>query len=152
MVYVVPLSSGPSGEEVVQAPWELVSAVGIDGLEEPENDPCVHGQDVQVAGDGAPENWRADGWDTEKHNLDRGGVLSGEAERRRVLVVNFVDIFVERTPVEGAVQPVVSGVFHYEEDGNLQRHCEEGGERNTGPHAEVVGHRVKKPANVSTAD
>jgi len=57
-----------------------------------------------------------------------------------------MDVLVERAPVEGAVKPVVPGVFQNEEDGNLQGHCEEGGEWDTSAHAKVVGHWMEKPA------
>jgi len=56
VVHIVPLGSTPAGEEVVQAPWEFVSAVCVDGLEQAENDPGIHSQNMQVAGDGAPED------------------------------------------------------------------------------------------------
>lgn len=102
---------------------------------------------MQVAGDGTPEDGRADGWNSEKHDLDRRGVLGRETERCGILVVNFVDILVERTPVEGAVQPIVSKVFHYEEERNLHGHCEEGREWNTCFHTEVMCHWVEKPAS-----
>lgn len=48
------VSTGPEREEVVERPGELVAGVRVDGLEDTENDPDVHGQDVEVLGDGAP--------------------------------------------------------------------------------------------------
>jgi hypothetical protein len=54
----------------VERPGELVAGVRVDGLENTQDDPDVHGQDVQVFGDGAPENWRADGAEAENHYFD----------------------------------------------------------------------------------
>lgn len=45
------LSSSPEGDEVVQAPREVIAAVSIDSLEETGGDPKVHSQDVHVAGE-----------------------------------------------------------------------------------------------------
>jgi hypothetical protein len=60
MVNIVVLSAGPERKDVVQTPGEFVAAVRIDGLEQTENDPEVHGQNVQILGDCAPENRRTD--------------------------------------------------------------------------------------------
>ena len=131
----------------MQAPRKLVAAVRVDGLEQAESDPYVYRQDVQVASDGAPEDGRTDGWDSEKHDFDRRSVLSGETEWCGVLVVNFVDVLIEGTPMEGTVQPIVSKVFHYEEKGNLAGHCEEGREWNPGFHTKIMCHWVEEPVS-----
>jgi hypothetical protein len=61
---IVMLGAGPEGQEMVQTPRELVAAVGINGLEETQNDPDIHGQDVEILGQGAEQNGRAHGSDT----------------------------------------------------------------------------------------
>lgn len=91
VVDVVMISTSPEGKEVVQAPGELVARVGVDGLEETKDDPNVHGKDVEVLGNGAPEDGDTDGAETQTHDLDRGSVFSGETEGSRVLVVDLVD-------------------------------------------------------------
>lgn len=53
-MYIVMVGARPKGDEVMQAPGKLVAAVSVDGLEEPEGDPEIHGQDVQIAGDSTP--------------------------------------------------------------------------------------------------
>ena len=60
MVNIMVLSTSPEGKEVMQAPGEFVTAVRIDGLEHAKDDPGVHCKDVEILGDGAPENWTSD--------------------------------------------------------------------------------------------
>jgi hypothetical protein len=146
VVDVVVLSASPEGKEVVQAPGELVAAVRINGLEHAEDNPCVHGENVEILGDGTPEDRASDGSETQDHDFDRGGVLSGEAKGSRVLVVDLVDVLVEEGAcVHEAVSPVVPGIFHDEEDGNLVRHLVEWRERNRCLETEILAHRVEKP-------
>ena len=104
---------------------------------------------MQVSRDGAPQYGGSNSAETQDHDLDGGSVFGGHAEGRRVLVVDFMDVFVERTPVEGAVGPVVPCVFEDKEDGDLVGHRKEGWEGNAGCEAEVLGHRVEQPYQVS---
>jgi hypothetical protein len=60
-------------------------------------------------------------------------------------VVNLVHVFVQRAPVEGTVGPVMPGILHDEEDGDLVGHLGPGGEGNAGLHAEVHAHRMEQP-------
>ena len=46
VVGVMVIGTSPERQEVVQTPREFVAAVCIDGLEETEDNPEVHGQDV----------------------------------------------------------------------------------------------------------
>lgn len=43
VVEIVVVGTGPEGEELAQAPGEVIPAVGVDSLEEAEDDPGVHG-------------------------------------------------------------------------------------------------------------
>ena len=74
--------------------------MGIDGLEEAEDDPDVHGEDVEVASAKDVENRTSDRSSTEDEDLGWVGVLGGKAEGSRVFMVDFVDVFVHGTPVE----------------------------------------------------
>ena len=65
-------------------PREVVSTMSIDGLEETENDPDVHGEDVEVAGAENVENRSSDGSGTEDENFSQMGVLSSEAKGSRI--------------------------------------------------------------------
>lgn len=87
VVHVVMVSAGPEGQEVVQAPGEVVATVGIDGLEEAQDNPEVHGDEVKLAGQSNPNDRDADGADAEEHGLDRARVLSGHAKGSAVGVV-----------------------------------------------------------------
>ena len=126
MMDIVVVGAGPERQKVVQRPGKLVAGVGVDGLEQAQHDPQVHGEDVEVAGQRDPQDGRGHGAEPQHHDLDRAGVLGGQPERRRVLVVDLVDVFVqERRHVHGAVRPVVPRVFQHEEDGDLVGHCVE---------------------------
>lgn len=145
VVNVVVLGASPDRQEVAQAPGEVVAAVGVDGLEETEGDPDVHGQEVKLAGDGEDKDGRSDDTDTEETSLNGRSVLSSQTERSRVKVVHLVDASVERAVVKSAVEPVVPGVFHDEEESNLPSHGEDRGERDAVVHAEVGGNGVEEP-------
>lgn len=145
VVHIVVVGAGPDGQEVSQTPGEVVARVGVDGLEQTQDDPHVHGEQVEVTGEGDPEDWAADGADGEEHDLNRGGVLGGEAEGRGVGVVQLVDVLVERAVVQGTVEPVVPSVLHDEEDCDLVGHLEDAGERDAVVHAEVGSNWVEEP-------
>jgi len=51
----VVVSTSPDWQEVVERPGELITRVRVDGLEHTQRDPDVHGEDVEVLGDGAPD-------------------------------------------------------------------------------------------------
>ena len=112
----------PERQKMVQAPRQLVTRMGIDRLEQPQRDPNVHGQDMKVLGDSAINDGGEHGTEAQAHHFDRAGVFSGEAEGSGVLVVDFVDVFVEPGCVEAAVRPVVPCVLHDEENGYLVGH------------------------------
>lgn len=81
-----------------------VSAVRIDGLEETEGDPDVDGEDVQVAAEHGVQDGADNRAGAEDEDLCGVGVLSGETERCRVLVVDLVDVLVEGSPVKSLVR------------------------------------------------
>jgi len=86
---------------VLQRPGEVVPRVRVDGLKEPECDPDVHRDNVEVAPREVAKTQRT----TERaYGKNQGlgwmGVFSSEAERCGVFVVQFVDITVERTIVQ----------------------------------------------------
>lgn len=68
--------------------------MGINCLEKTKNDPEVHGENVKVAGDQDPGNWDSDCASAKDHGFNWGSVLSGQTERCRVLVVNFMDVLI----------------------------------------------------------
>lgn len=76
VMHIVVVGTSPEGQDVAQAPGEVETAVCVDGLEEAEDDPDVHGDEVQVASDGEEENGRSHDTHTEEHGLDRRGVFS----------------------------------------------------------------------------
>ena len=146
VVDVVVLGAGPERQKVVQAPGELVAAVGIDGLEKTDDDPDVHGQEVEVLGDGAPHDGYTDSSETQNHDLNGRGILGGETKGSRVLVVDLVDVLVqERAGVHGAVGPVVPRILADEEDGELVCYLVDAGEGDRRLEAKVLAHGVEQP-------
>lgn len=81
MMDIVVLGASPERQEMVQAPREVIAAVCVDGLEEAKNDPDIHGEDVEIAGDCAPQDRDTDGADAQDHDLDRRGVFRSHTER-----------------------------------------------------------------------
>jgi len=102
--------------------------VRINGLEKTANDPDVHGKDVKVAGNCAPENGNTHRAKSEDHCLERRRVFSGQTEGSAVLVVKFVDFLVKERGMQSTVKPVVPCVFEDKEDGDLIGHRPDGGE------------------------
>lgn len=145
VVEVVVIRTGPERQEVVKTPGEFIATVRVDGLEQTQDNPDVHGENVQVTGEGAPDDWAADGSETEDHDLDRGGIFGSQTEGRRILVVNLVNSLVERTPMQGTVGEVVPGIFHHKKDRDLVSHSPEGGERNRSRETEELSHWVEEP-------
>ncbi len=70
MVNIMMLRTCPEGKEVVQAPWEFVTAMRINGLEESAHDPGVHCQNVEVSSDRTPQDWRTKSTQAQDHDLD----------------------------------------------------------------------------------
>lgn len=63
------VGAGPEWQEMMQTPGEFVARMGVDRLEQPQDDPDVHGDDMQVLGDGAEDNGDADGAECEDHRF-----------------------------------------------------------------------------------
>jgi len=146
VVEVVVISTSPEGEDMLERPREIVSAVSVNGLEETEDDPDVHGEDVKVSGAKDVENRTGDRPSTEDEDFSWMGVLSSKSEGSRVLVVNFVDVFVHGTPVEGLMGEEMEHVFVNEEERDLECDIFPSGEGNLpGAHSETLGNWVEQP-------
>ena len=74
--------------------------MSVDGLEEAEGDPDVHGEYVEVASAKDVENRTNDRGSTEDEDFSGMGVLGSKAKGSRVFVVKFVDVLVHGTPVK----------------------------------------------------
>jgi len=146
VVEIVVIGTGPEREDVLERPREIVSAVSVDGLEETEGDPDVHGEDVEVASAEDVENRTSDRCSTKDEDFSWMGVLSGEAEGSRVFVVNLVDVFVHGTPVEELMTEEVAHVFVDEEKRDLKGYILPSRERHLpGAHSETLSNWVKQP-------
>jgi hypothetical protein len=80
VVNIVVFSASPEGKEMVKRPGELVARMCVNGLEEAEDDPDVHGQDVEILGDGAKHDRDTNGTETQAHDFDWRGVFGSQTE------------------------------------------------------------------------
>ena len=147
VVEVVVVGAGPEGEDVLERPGEVVARVGVDGLEEAEGDPDVHGRDVEIAaGVDRPQDRAQERAERENERLERVGVFRRQAERRAVFVVEFVDVAVEGAVVESLVGEEVIEVFEDEEAGYLEGRGLPAREGDLPClHTKVFGERVEEP-------
>lgn len=139
------LGSGPEWKNVVQAPWKFVSAVSIDSLEKTSCNPEVHGNNVEVSGYQAPDDWDHDSSGTKNHGFDRRSVFCSESERRRILVMDLVNISVEESLVKESVHPVVPCILQDKKDGDLEADCLPRWEWYTGVETARLGHWMEQP-------
>jgi hypothetical protein len=141
----VVMGTSPDGEDVAQTPGEVVAAVRVDSLEKTEDDPGVHGEEVELASNSKEDNGASNDTNSEESSFDRRSILSGETERSGVGVVHLVDGLVEGTVVQSTVEPIVPSIFHYEAEGDLESHLPYGRERHTVVHAQVCSDGVEEP-------
>lgn len=113
------IGTGPEGEEMMQAPRELVAGVGVDGLEQAEDDPDVHGDDMQFLGDGAEDDGDSDRSESEDHGFQRRCILCCQTEWCAVLVMKLVDQLIQPRLMQSAVKPVMPSIFQDEEQSDL---------------------------------
>lgn len=145
MVSIVMVGSSPEGEEVAQAPGKIVAAVSVDGLEQSTDNPQVHGEEMEISGQRNPDDGSSDRSKGEKHNLNGRGVLGGQTERSGVGMVQLVDHLVKRAVMQSPVEPVMPGILHDEEKGNMEGHLANRREGDAEAHAEVGRDGVEEP-------
>lgn len=66
-----------------------------------------------------PQERRSNRSESEDEDLDRVGVLGRESERSRKLVVEFVNVLVDRSVVQQSVRKVVPRVLENEKECDL---------------------------------
>lgn len=145
VVKIVVMSTSPDGEDVAQTPGEVIAAVRVDGLEKTENDPGVHGEEVELASNSKEDNWASNDTNSEESSFNGRSILSGETERSGVGVVHLVDGLVEGTVVQSTVEPVVPSILHHEANSDLESHLPYRRERHAVVHAEVGSDGVEEP-------
>lgn len=123
------VSTSPDRQEMVKTPREFVATVGIDSLEQAQDNPGVHGENMQVTGDSTPEDRAADGPKAENHHFNRGSIFGSQTKGCGILMVDFVNGFVEWTPMKSSVEEIMPSVLHHEENCNLICHGPGGWER-----------------------
>jgi len=111
VVNVVMFSTGPERKEMVQAPREFITTVGIDSLKEAADDPEIHCQDVELASNQNPKNRSTNSAKTENHDFNWRRVFGGQSEWSRILMMDLVDVLIKRTPMHCAVRPVMPSIL-----------------------------------------
>lgn len=119
MVNIMVVRTGPKRQKVVQAPWELIAAVRVDCLEETADNPQVHGQNMQISGECTPQNRGAYGTKAEDQDFYWGGVFCGKPKRCGILMMDFMDVFVEGAPMKCSMRPIMPRILNHKEYGNL---------------------------------
>lgn len=140
MVEIVVVGTGPEGEEVSKRPREVVARMSVDCLPKTKSDPNVDGEDVKVIPEYSVQEWSRDRSLREDQNFKRMGIFGGlydikrrtqemkkmrvthDTNRSRELVVELVNVLVQRTIVQSPVSPVMESVFKDEEEGDLSSH------------------------------
>ena len=75
----------------------------VDGLEKTKGDPNVDSEDVQVAAEHAVEDGAKDSSSSKDEYLCWMRILSSQPEGSGVLVMDFVNMLVQRTPMQSLV-------------------------------------------------
>lgn len=112
VVEVVVVCASPEGDPVTETPWEIVSRVSVDGLEQAQGDPDIDCENVEIGSDHAVEEGSTDCAQTKNENFNRVSVFGGlgsqlgakrgiqethETEGSRELVVKLVNVLVQRS-------------------------------------------------------
>lgn len=134
------VGTGPEGEEVSERPREVVARMSVDCLPKTKSDPNVDGEDVKVIPEYSVQEWSRDRSLREDQNFKRMGIFGGlynikrrtqemkkmrvthDTNRSRELVVELVNVLVQRTIVQSPVSPVMESVLKDEEEGDLRSH------------------------------
>jgi hypothetical protein len=139
---VVVVSVGAVGGQPTRegTPGEVVSGVGIDGLEDADREPDPEGHDVS-----AQEKWTQDGRDgVGQHRLDGMSELGGDADGGLEAVVLGMDVLVEPGEMEESMGPVEEGVVDDDGDREGGEELSDSWQRVVEPHAEMLEDREEE--------
>ena len=87
VVEIVVIGSCPEWEDMTEGPWEIVARVRIDCLEEPETDPDVDGEDVEVVPSDAVEEGSGDSAQCEDQDFEGMSILRGLTMTFRFMLI-----------------------------------------------------------------
>ena len=117
----------------------------INGLEQPQHNPDVHRQDMQIFCDRREDDRYANRPECQNHDFNGTRVLGGQSKWRRVLMMQLVNLFVECWCVQCTVKPIMPTILQHEEDGNLPGHLPDGWERHACAQTAELCHWVEQP-------
>jgi len=119
---IMVVGARPEGDDVVERPREIISAVCVNSLEQPQNDPNVDSKDVEILSESAVQNRAEYGALSKDEDFSGMGVFSRKAERCGVLVVKFMDVLVENAGMERLMSKVMEEILEEEKEENLRDH------------------------------
>ena len=125
VVVVMEVGPRPKRKEIVQAPRKVIARVGVHDLEQADREPHDHRDDMELV-KGDPDQRPEKESEAQDERLQGMGVLGSESKRRRVLMVQFVNLFVENAPVEEPMGKVLVKVFHEQKEERGLSHREPG--------------------------
>jgi len=67
---IMVFGASPEWQEVVKRPGKFISGVGVNCLEQPQGNPDVHREDVEISSHSTPHNWYTDCSETQHHNFN----------------------------------------------------------------------------------
>jgi len=74
--------------------------VGVDSLKQSQDNPNINREDMEIASEGGVEDRATNGTGSKDQDFSGMGIYRCKTKRRRVLVMNFVDILVEETSMK----------------------------------------------------
>jgi hypothetical protein len=80
-----------------------IATVCVNGLEQAQRDPNIDSENMEVASKVTIEHGSSDRPSAKDEHLSGVGVLCSKTERRRILVVELVNVFVHHSPVKRLV-------------------------------------------------
>ena len=119
--------------------------MGIDRLEQPQDDPNGQCEQMQITGQVRVDNREANCAGTETDNFSWVGIFCGETKWSCISMMLLVDVLVERAVMEEPVCPVVPHIFKDKEDCPLFQHCRQWWEGDRDTNAKRLAEGVERP-------
>lgn len=99
VMVVMVVSASPNGQKVSERPGKVVARVRVNSLEQTQNNPADHGNQVHVTKVVGPQKRTANGTETSNSNFNGMRVLGGQSKRCGVLMVLLMNVLVKRAIV-----------------------------------------------------
>jgi hypothetical protein len=88
----------------------------------PQSNPDVHRNQMEIPRYCTVQNRTSDGPEPQNKHLRWMSILGCQSKRRRILMMNLMNIFIQRAPMQCPMHPVVKSIFHHKEPTDLPDH------------------------------